>query len=129
MQTIKIKTLKRKIEAMKQKLKIKLKIIRPKTNDKNNVPTNSQIWVGESQSNTNSNKICDFESQISLLKSNFHSCPDYKIYEDYPVTPQKCSTYINLMPGNTPAPPLPPRYRKEGTPPLVQRTYRRKHQF
>ena len=122
----KIKTFQRKLMFIKQKLKLKFIILRPRQKEENIFPTKSQIWMGESEVKTHQKESYDFESQISLLKSNFNSGPDYKIYEYQPVTPQKCSTYINLVPGNTPAPPLPPRYSKEDTPPMVKRNYRRK---
>ena len=71
-------------------------------------------------------KTVDSLKQISALKSHFESGPDFKIYDDYhyPETPERNVSYKNLDPGNTPAPPLPPRNMHKTTPPLVQRTYR-----
>jgi hypothetical protein len=93
----------------------------------------SDIWQVPRQGNVDNktstpipqSKTLDFQSQINAFKSHFESGPDFKIYDDYnynyPVTPTKGASYRNLVRGNTPAPPLPPRNRSKSTPPKVLR--------
>ena len=71
-------------------------------------------------------KTLDFQLQINAFKSHFETGPDFKIYDDYnyPVTPTQGASYRNLVRGNTPAPPLPPRNRIKNTPPKVLRDYK-----
>ena len=65
----------------------------------------------------------DFQKQIAALKANSECGPDYKIYDDNPVTPRKCASYVNLDVGNTPAPAIPPRKPRSfiEDPPLIER--------
>ena len=85
---------------------------------------------------TSSSEPKDFSAQINTFRSFFEpNGPDFKIYDDYhypefPTTPKqdlarrRISEYRNLVPGNTPAPPLPPRNLAAPEPPAVYRTYR-----
>ena len=76
----------------------------------------------------------DVQAQLKAFRHFFdpvHSGPkgpDFKIYDDYhyPSTPllNRKSDYRNLVPGNTPAPPLPPRNFQKSRPPMVFRTYK-----
>jgi hypothetical protein len=91
----------------------------------------SDIWQVPRQGNVDNktstpipqSKTLDFKPQIDAFKSHFESSPDFKIYDSYtyPVTPAKGASYRNLVRGNTPAPPLPPRNRSKSTPPKVLR--------
>ena len=98
----------------------------------------SDIWQVPRQGNvvhktstpTTRSKTLDFKSHIDAFKSHFESGPDFQIYDDhnynynYPVTPAQGASYRNLVRGNTPAPPLPPRNRSNNTPPQVIRNCR-----
>ena len=68
-------------------------------------------------------KSLDFQSQINAFKEHFECGPDFKIYDDYNYlsTPKKDVSYRNLVAGNTPAPPLPPRNRQGSRPPVAAR--------
>ena len=71
--------------------------------------------------------------QISAFRAHFEPGPDFKIYEDcqhsyqYPGLGSPVE-YLNLEPGNTPAPPLPPRAPRPA-PPRVCRASKRRLDF
>ena len=78
-------------------------------------------------------KPVDPAAQIKAFRQFFEpaavtTAPDFKIYDDYnyPSTPLavRKSEYLNLVPGNTPAPPLPPRNSQKPKPPMVFRSYK-----
>ena len=82
-------------------------------------------------------KPIDFSAQIKTFRAFFEpNGPDFKIYDDYqypqfPPTPKPeflkrsaAAEYRNLVPGNTPAPPLPPRNISAPKPPVLYRTYK-----
>ena len=71
-----------------------------------------------------------FSAQIKNFCDFFEApqVPDFKIYDDYhyPASPlARGLDYRNLVPGHTPAPPLPPRNMTRPPPPRVIRTVRR----
>ena len=80
-------------------------------------------------------KQIDFSAQIKTFRAFFEpNGPDFKIYDDYhypefpstpgPVRRSAAAEYRNLVPGNTPAPPLPPRNISVPEPPILFRTYK-----
>ena len=62
------------------------------------------------------------QKEINTFKTFFEPGPDFKIYDDYyyPSLPSPQADYRNLQPGNTPAPPLPPRNEKVTLPPVLR---------
>ena len=78
--------------------------------------------------------VNEISAQIRTFRDFFDApsaklCQDFKIYDDYhyPTTPlltRRSSEYRNLVPGNTPAPPLPPRNAPKPRPPTVFRNYK-----
>ena len=58
------------------------------------------------------------QTQLRAFRAMF---PDYKIYHYHSPTPAPGPEYRNLVPGHTPAPPLPPR-NPPRSPPPVRRT-------
>ena len=68
---------------------------------------------------TSFNKV---QREINTFKAFFEPGPDYKIYDDYyyPEVSSPEVSYRNLQPGNTPAPPLPPRNGKTSLPPVFR---------
>ena len=91
----------------------------------------SDIWQVPRQGNgknktstpVSQSKKLDFQPKICALNTHFESGPDFKIYDSYNylVTPTKGPSYRNLVTGNTPTPPLPPRNNHKNTPPKVVR--------
>ena len=82
-------------------------------------------------------KQIDFSAQIKTFRAFFEpNGPDFKIYDDYhypefplnpkpgPVRRSAAAEYRNLVPGNTPAPPLPPRNISAPRPPILFRNYK-----
>ena len=69
------------------------------------------------------------QREINTFKAFFEPGPDFKIYDDYyyPSITSPDVSYRNLEPGNTPAPPLPPRNVKSSLPvPPVFRSYKQR---
>ena len=71
------------------------------------------------------------QRELNTFKAFFEPGPDFKIYDDYhyPSFPSPAGvSYRNLLPGNTPAPPLPPRNdRRPGLPrPPVFRAFKQR---
>ena len=92
----------------------------------------TQFSVQPTSTQKRSPSINEFSAQIRTFREFFEGPahdPDFKIYDDYnypstPLLPPRTSDYRNLVPGNTPAPPLPPRNAPIPRPPTVYRTYR-----
>ena len=68
------------------------------------------------------------QKEINTFKTFFEPGPDFKIYDDYyyPSLPSPQADYRNLQPGNTPAPPLPPRNDVRRPLPPVLRSYKQR---
>ena len=88
-------------------------------------------FVGDRRCNTMSSSTpLKFSAQIKNFRDFFEApqVPDFKIYDDYhyPSSPlARDLDYRNLIPGHTPAPPLPPRQVTRPPPPRVFRPVRR----
>ena len=70
------------------------------------------------------------QRELNTFKAFFEPGPDFKIYDDY-YYPEFSSpvcevSYRNLLPGNTPAPPLPPRNEVRQPLPPVLRSYKQR---
>ena len=69
------------------------------------------------------------QRELNTFKAFFEPGPDFKIYEDYhyPTFPSPGEvSYRNLLPGNTPAPPLPPRNDGRRPLPPVFRSFKQR---
>ena len=107
-------------DVSKMRCRMKAKLIESPVNTRRH----SDIWQVPRQSTPNlERKPLDF-------KDYFCAGPDFKIYDDFnypdPDTPKHNADYKNLVKGNTPAPPLPPR-NKDNPPPVVRIQRRNLH--
>ena len=98
---------------------------------------NTNIEIHPRKQRLSPRKPMDFSAQIKTFRAfSEPNGPDFKIYDDYyypefPPTPKPdlvrrnaAAEYRNLVPGNTPAPPLPPRNSLAPKPPVLYRTYK-----
>ena len=70
------------------------------------------------------------QRELNTFKAFFEPGPDFKIYDDYyyPTWSSPAGvSYRNLLPGNTPAPPLPPRNEGRLTLPPVLRSHKQRN--